>query len=666
MYIILLHYKRLIDFQENKIYNKNKEIYVKEYKTMSVRNAGAAIREARLKAGLSQEKLSDGICSVLSLSRIENGTAGVSPSTFQALMAHAGAPCEVFPVFANRKDFDCFYTLKKIRFYLDYWQLSDAYNELEKIEQMNFAENKYYYQEWLLLHCRLQFRSGCGIHAQIYQTLLDALHISRPQIDLSDFRGFLLSLNEIELLIAIAQEALYLNKLDVSLEICTQISTYLENSQIMYLEKDRLLAENVIVFSKYLLATRDYKTSLKVTDTFRLKIIENADDAPLHELTFLYGLSLFYNNKTDDALIMLKTAFFSAHSIASCYATTIRNYLKEVLGISLFDASISLEDIPLIFYAQKKIIDTANFSHGTYDFFSPDILTIGSLIRELRSEQNISQEILCYGLCSKSKLSKIENDALQPDVALAQTLLQRLGISDTIFTFYGNEHEFKLQNLKSKLASIPLSHKDDILFCVEEMLQIYNEKDIFYFQYACYRKARCISDSAESASVLLEALAITIPNFDFNNLLNYRLSWLELTILHNYCDIYSKQFLSKSILYIYKILDYYSQTTIDVLEAKRLLPISIYLLNRLLYRQKRFSEIAETNIFSSYPAAKFFLRYTGATYGHYAQALGELQLFEHLQRFGSYSYYNSLIVEAKSNAYSIKNTISTNFHIELL
>ena len=85
---------------------------------MSVQNAGTIIREARLKAGLSQEKLSEGICSTLSLSRIENGTAGVSPSTFQALMAHAGAPCEALPIFANRTDFDCFYTLKRARFYL--------------------------------------------------------------------------------------------------------------------------------------------------------------------------------------------------------------------------------------------------------------------------------------------------------------------------------------------------------------------------------------------------------------------------------------------------------------------------------------------------------------------------------------------------------------------
>ena len=78
---------------------------------MSVQHAGTIIREARIKAGLSQEKLSEGVCSTLSLSRIENGTAGVSPSTFQALMAHAGSACEAYPIFANRADFDCFYSL---------------------------------------------------------------------------------------------------------------------------------------------------------------------------------------------------------------------------------------------------------------------------------------------------------------------------------------------------------------------------------------------------------------------------------------------------------------------------------------------------------------------------------------------------------------------------
>ena len=122
---------------------------------MSVRNAGKAIREARIKAGLTQEKLSDGICSTLSLSRIENCTAGVSPSTFHALMSRAGTECEAFPTFASRTDFDCFYTLKRARFYLEAWQFEDAYHQLMSVQDMNWADNRFYYQEWLLLQYRI-------------------------------------------------------------------------------------------------------------------------------------------------------------------------------------------------------------------------------------------------------------------------------------------------------------------------------------------------------------------------------------------------------------------------------------------------------------------------------------------------------------------------------
>lgn len=101
---------------------------------MSVQHAGSIIRQARLNAGLTQEQLSDGVCSTLSLSRIENGSAGVSPATFQTLMAHAGIFCEAYPTFSTRADFDCFYALKKVRFYLDSWQLTPACQLLDHIE----------------------------------------------------------------------------------------------------------------------------------------------------------------------------------------------------------------------------------------------------------------------------------------------------------------------------------------------------------------------------------------------------------------------------------------------------------------------------------------------------------------------------------------------------
>ena len=254
---------------------------------MSVQHAGSIIRQARLNAGLTQEQLSDGVCSTLSLSRIENGSAGVSPATFQTLMAHAGIFCEAYPTFSTRADFDCFYALKEVRFYLDSWQLTPACQLLDHIEMLNWADNKFYYQEWLLLHCKLQLRSGHANHAHTYELVRFALKITRSDIDNAAIHSLFLSSVEIELFIYLAQEALYLGDTATAHHVCQQISSYLSARSLSFLERDRLLAENAVVYTKYLLTVCDYKSALELSDFYRHQMILNLDDGLIHELTFL-------------------------------------------------------------------------------------------------------------------------------------------------------------------------------------------------------------------------------------------------------------------------------------------------------------------------------------------------------------------------------------------
>ncbi len=632
---------------------------------MGIQNAGTIIREARLKAKLTQEKLSDGICSVLSLSRIENGTAGVSPSTFQALMSRTGVACEALPIFANRTDFDCFYILKRADFYLEHWQLKATYDELNKIEEKNFAQNKYYYQEWLLLHCRLQFRSGCQKHIETYKTLLTALHISRPNIHLTDFSELLLSVNELKLLIQIAHECLYLDKLDTALSISNQLFTYLQNCPLTFHEKDKLLAETSIVYSKYLFATKNYSSALKISEDTRFQMINNTDNTCLHQLTFLTGLGYYYSDNTCTALRYFKTAFFSAHSIGSCYATTIYNYLYNVLNISLFDNSLEVKLIPFISYERKKVIDTSAFSDGIYDLFSQDTLTLGRLIKELRIEQNISQKTLCIGLCSKSKLSKIENNSLQPNIALAQSLLQRLGISDAIFTFYGSKHESNLQNLRLKLSHTPLSNKKAIFDLTKKLEAACSSKDTLYIQYASYRNACNMSISGDRTEALLRSIRITLSDFDFYNINNYVLSWLELTILNNYCKELCKITPAKGTLYFYQLLDFYEHSNLDILQKRRVFAILLCNLSSTLYEQQRFEELVELTPYFSSPVVTCSLNSIGVIYANYAQALGELHQQDLLTLFANYAYSNLLITNSLTQAELFKSNLYNDFHFIL-
>lgn len=633
---------------------------------MSIRNAGKTIKEARLKAGMTQEQLSEGICSVLSLSRIENGSAGISPVTFQALMAHAGAPCEVYPIFANRTDFDCFYTLNRARFYLNSWQLQQTFEELNKIEEWHFADNKLYYQEWLYLHGQLQVRSGNNEHNDIYGLFSEALHVTRPEIDFTDFRHLFLSTVEIELLIAIAQESLYLGEEDTCYIICSQIASYLANAEIDYLKKDFLYAEYAIVYTKYLLEIKDYKEAHSIADTHRHKMVLNSEDAPLLELTFLTSLGYYYTGDTENAYACFKNTFYSAHAIESYYATTCRNYVKQNQLFQLDDYLTQMEDIQQIIFPIKKATNTSDLADGTYDFFSPDILTIGKLIHELRTEQNVSQIVLCQGLCSKSKLSKIENDKLQPDIFLAEALLQRLGISERVLTFWGNERESKLYELKFKLIHAEIedvSLQEELLTSFEALLYSNN---IVQRQFYLFRRAILERNPQKCIFMLYDALHCTLSDFDITHIHNYRLSWNELTILNNIAHQYrltTTPYAGSQILQ--NILGYNLNTHLDILFEQTIFPVSIYMLCRSLYTQKRFHELSSLLTSENANIMKFNISTYSFFLFYYCQGLAECESIDSAIKHAIYSCAINDLFELHENLCVLAKAFKRDFSVSI-
>lgn len=630
---------------------------------MSIRNAGKTIKEARLKAGMTQEQLSEGICTVLSLSRIENGSSGVSPVTFQALMAHAGAPCEVYPIFASRTDFDCFYSLKRARYFLNSWQLQECYDELAAIESKSFADNKLYYQEWLYLYGSLLIRSGCHEHSDIYAIFLEAIHTTRPEIDFADFRQLFLSTTEIELLIAIAQEFLYLNDSDTCYIICSQIASYLASAELDYLKKDFLEAEYAISYSKYLLYIKDYEKVLSVADVYRHKMVQDSEDAPLLELTFLTALGYYYTGKKDTAYSYFKNTFYSAHAIESYYATICRNYVIEHNLFVLDNYLSKMEDISRINFPTKKVIDTSNLTDGTYDFFSPDILTIGRLIHDLRKEQCISQTILCQGLCSKSKLSKIENDLLQPDIFLAEALLQRLGISERVLTFWGNERESEIFQLHFKLMHCRLLTNEQKMDYMNRFRNLISEKKPNLLQSYIIDTCSLLNSPTEIIDRLQTGLYYSLPQFDIRLIHNYRLTWSELSLLNNIAYNYRSIDNEKCILYFSKLFDYLYINSLDILLVKNVFTLTYFMYSHSLYVQGRYFEVTRLLNDDSYK----ILKGNSATFSYflfyYCQSLAECKQLVTATKYAHYTCSIQELYELTINSNALKNYLQDDFGI---
>lgn len=632
---------------------------------MAVRNAGKIIREARLKAGLTQEQMSEDICSVLTLSRIENNSAGVSPSLFQALMSRAGAPRNIFPVFPNRKDFDCFYTLKRARLYLESWQLQEAYDELLKVKNADFSNNKFHYQEWLYLQGCLQSRSGSCEHQLIYEIFISALNITKPNIDFSDLSNELFSDIELELLIEISNELLYLSHCDLSYIICSQLESYINNAELSFIERDRLLSRNAIARTKYLLYTHDYNKALETINEYRHLMVVNSENTSLLELNFWTAMSYYYCGNIEKAHQMFNDTFYSARAIESCYATTCLKFVSENTSIVIDDYIKSLPPIDCKTFKYEKITASLSLSDGTYDLFSPDVLTLGRLIYILRKEQNISQAVLCQGLCSKSKLSKIENDQLQPDIFLSEALLQRLGVSERVFSFWGNSNYKILYELKSKILNSKLTSLKEQFALLKQFKELLSENNNILLQFYYALSYDFLDESERRIATLQNALNLTLPDFDILNINNYRLSLIELGIIGNIAYEYREISPSKSNLYFSKLLEYMNLSSVNIMFQSLVYPIFIYKYAHSLYHQKYYLQLSNLYTFSVARILKIHLDSLGFFTLFFVQALGECNDYKKAFYYGKCAASIERMLELHSNALSIASTLKSDFDIEI-
>lgn len=629
---------------------------------MSVRNAGKAIREARIKAGLTQEKLSDGICSTLSLSRIENCTAGVSPSTFHALMSRAGAECEAFPTFASRTDFDCFYTLKRARFYLEAWQFEDAYHQLMFVQDMNWADNRFYYQEWLLLQYRIQFHNQSQEHEYLYDLLTEAFLISYPEFNIDMINSLLLSTVELEILIGLAQECYYLGQTDRCGYLCAQIEFYLQNSQFTTLEKERFLAQNAIVYTKYLLAQKDYAKALEVADQNRHQMVINRELSILYELTFLTSLGYYYTSHINEFYSLFKTSFYSSHAICSCYSTYIKQFVTNHLQYSLDEQLQSLKEIPFSIFEFKKNEDVSLLHDGIYDVSSNTVFCLGDLIHDLRTEQRLSQHVLCQGLCSKSKLSKIENNYLQPDIELSEALLQRLGYSERVFTFWGTERENAFHELKIKLIHKDTTDSSTLL----QLRLLIDPKNQLEQQFSIYQEAIYESNIERKIELLLQALKITLPDFSFSHINNHRYTWAETSIIQTLCWAYSNsQSPYVGLKYYYFVLEHIKNNTSDIILQSCTYQIALSFFSDRLYYFKRYEELLDLASMYTQKYMKHSIHYLGICYFYYCQALGECKKFNQVIQFAHYACSINDLIEVTVNSNALKQYLYDDFHLEI-
>lgn len=282
---------------------------------MAVFQLGAVIKNRREELGITQEDLADGICSVPTLSRIENGERMPTKDHFEMLMQRLGYSAMSLDFFTDKQDFQTYELKFKIRqeYVSRNYALAGKYmKELESTLENPTKIDR----QFILLHDVLINESKYSNGERLEQ-LEAAIQLTCPKFK-SGVIPKVLSYDEIILLnnIAICHNAQ--GDTAQAIEILTALKEYFDHHVISVEEALRTQPMILYNLSKYLGLSGRYDECIEICD-LGIRIARKTGRCSLLGKTlFNRAWALLQRNRTEDREVAkraLKDAIYFSHVI---------------------------------------------------------------------------------------------------------------------------------------------------------------------------------------------------------------------------------------------------------------------------------------------------------------------------------------------------------------
>ena len=283
---------------------------------------------------------------------------------------------------------------------------------------------------------------------------------------------------------------------------------------------------------------------------------------------------------------------------------------------------------------------------------------IGEYIKRKREEQKIKQDELCYGICDRSTLSRIERGKQEPSYYILKALLQRLGISEDRCQILMGAQEFEIAELQKEIVADNVRHDFSSALkkiCrLEELYQSAENPLLRQFilrvrALAGYEKngERLDYDNPTQRKMLIHALELTCPGISMENMGSFLLGEDEAKIINQIAITYSEEGNRRQAIEIYRQLIRYVQSHFAGCEIGQvMLPLTAYNYSKVLGMEGRYEEAIEIAELGRQWCVKYNkCRMLGGLLLNIACCLHELGNDEKSKKLLLNSYYAYLLME---------------------
>lgn len=241
-------------------------LYKRRKSIMAFYLLGDCIREQRERLGVTQEELCEGICSVPTLSKIENGKQGMRLNQYIAIMERLGLPVQQVNVQVTEEERKWYSLKTKVQYKTAHgeWDIKELISEME-----NCIKDKTKLEEQFILFNKAVLDMRAGRKAdEVLDMLNDAMKCTYQKFGVNKINKIKLFTTD-EILIALNIAIVFDIQKDVlsSIKLGFFLKEYMENGRLEY--DDSALVYPLILFdlSNWVAKCNRFEEALELCDT---------------------------------------------------------------------------------------------------------------------------------------------------------------------------------------------------------------------------------------------------------------------------------------------------------------------------------------------------------------------------------------------------------------
>lgn len=225
---------------------------------------------------------------------------------------------------------------------------------------------------------------------------------------------------------------------------------------------------------------------------------------------------------------------------------------------------------------------------------------LGDYIKQKRLDLGLTQEQLCDGICEPMTLSRLENGKQTPGRNRINALLQRMGLPDDRYFALLSKNELEMEALQKEIVACNVTER--VAEGFEKLAQfeaLAAPDDQIAQQFILSSKVLLGRLDGrymprEQIGMLMQAIRLTVPRFDLENIESFLYTKDEITIINQIGLAYSDDGQNKKAAEIYyQLLRYVRKHFKETITLIGALPLVLYNYARVLDLCGRYEEGAE-------------------------------------------------------------------------